>query len=151
MPTNSELRRRSCSAARRSSAGRRTRSSNRCPSSRSTARPSTGRRRRNAPAATGLAAENSQLSRLRMPPGKSEKPHTHTHTQDQIPLSRLPREHSLGLKHPKQASSQQTRDKPVTSPLAQIPLRRLPRNFPSTVQGSFGEVGVMEFGLHRAS
>jgi len=29
--------------------------------------------------------------------------------------------------------------------MAQIPLRRLPRNFPG--RGSFGEVGVMEFGL----
>jgi len=38
----------------------------------------------------------------------------------------------------------QIRDKPVTSPLAQIPL--LPSNFP--VWGSFGEVGVMEFGLY---
>ena len=33
----------------------------------------------------------------------------------------------------------------MTSPLAQIPLRRLPWNFP--VQGSFVEVGVVEFGL----
>jgi len=47
----------------------------------------------------------------------------------QIPLCRLPRD---------------VRDKPVTSHLAQIPLR-LPRNFP--VWGSFGEVDVMEFGL----
>jgi len=39
----------------------------------------------------------------------------------------------------------QVRDKPVTSPLAQISLRRLPRNFP--VRGSFGEVGVLEFRL----
>jgi len=30
----------------------------------------------------------------------------------------------------------------------QIPLRRLPRNFP--VRESFGEVGVMEFGLFDA-
>ena len=29
---------------------------------------------------------------------------------------------------------------------AQIPLRRLPRNFPG--RGSFGEVGIVEFGLH---
>jgi len=36
------------------------------------------------------------------------------------------------------------RDKHVTSPLAQIPLRRLPR-------GSFGEVGVMESGLKGTS
>jgi len=33
----------------------------------------------------------------------------------------------------------------VTSPLAQIPLRRLPRNLPRL--GSFGEVGIVEFGL----
>jgi len=52
----------------------------------------------------------------------------------QIPLSRLPRD---------------VRDKSVTSPLAQIPLRRLPRNFPE--RGSFGEVGVMEFGLKGTS
>ena len=32
---------------------------------------------------------------------------------------------------------------------AQIPSRRLPRNFP--VRGSFGEVGVMEFGLKGTS
>jgi len=32
---------------------------------------------------------------------------------------------------------------------AQIPLGRLPRNFP--VRGSFGEVGLMEFGLHWVS
>ena len=32
---------------------------------------------------------------------------------------------------------------------APIPLRRLPRNFP--VRGSFGEVGVMEFGLKGTS
>jgi len=51
----------------------------------------------------------------------------------QIPLCRLPRD---------------VRDEPVTSPLAQIPLRRLPRNFPA--RGSFGEVGVMEFGLKEA-
>ena len=38
-------------------------------------------------------------------------------------------------------SARQTRD----VPLAQIPLRRFPRNF--TGRGSFGEVGVMEFGL----
>jgi len=31
---------------------------------------------------------------------------------------------------------------------AQIPLRRLPRHFP--VRESFGEVGVMEFGLYKA-
>ena len=37
-------------------------------------------------------------------------------------------------------------DKPATSPLAQIPLRRFPRNF-SPRTGKFGEVGVMEFGL----
>ena len=36
------------------------------------------------------------------------------------------------------------RDKPVTFPLAQIPLCRLPETSP----GSFGEVGVMEFGLY---
>jgi len=48
----------------------------------------------------------------------------------QIPLCRLPCD---------------VRDKPVTSPLAEIHLRRLPRNFP--VRGGFGEVGVMEFGL----
>ena len=41
------------------------------------------------------------------------------------------------------------RDKPVTSPLAQIPLRRLPRNFP--VWWSFGEVSIMEFGLKGTS
>ena len=46
----------------------------------------------------------------------------------QIPLFRLPRD---------------VLDKPVPSPLAQIPSRRLPRNFPE-------EVGVMEFGLKRA-
>jgi len=40
-------------------------------------------------------------------------------------------------------------DKPMTSPLAQIPLCRLPRNFP--VQGSFGEVDVTEFGLKGTS
>jgi len=32
-------------------------------------------------------------------------------------------------------------------PLRQIPLRRLSRNFP--VRGSFGEIGVMEFGLYH--
>ena len=47
--------------------------------------------------------------------------------RSQIPLYRLPRD---------------VRDNPVTSPLAQIPLRRLFQ--------SFGEVGVMEFGLHDA-
>jgi len=47
----------------------------------------------------------------------------------QIPLYRLPRD---------------VRDKPVTSPLVQIPLRS--RNFPG--RESFGEVGVMEFGLN---
>jgi len=52
----------------------------------------------------------------------------------QIPLCRLPRD---------------VRDKPVTSPLARILLRRLPRKFP--VRGSFGEVGVMECGLKGTS
>jgi len=54
--------------------------------------------------------------------------------QVQIPLYRLPGD---------------VRDKLVTSPLAQIPLRRLTRNFPA--RGSFGEGGVMEFGLKRAA
>jgi len=40
-------------------------------------------------------------------------------------------------------------NKPVTSPLAQISLCQLPRNFPR--QGSFGEVGIMEFGLKGMS
>jgi len=34
----------------------------------------------------------------------------------------------------------------IAASYGQIPLRRLPRNFP--VQGSFGEVGVVEFGLY---
>ena len=38
---------------------------------------------------------------------------------------------------------------PMTSPLAQISLCRLPRNFP--IQGSFGEVGIMKFGLKGTS
>jgi len=40
-------------------------------------------------------------------------------------------------------------DKPVIFPLAQIPLCRLPRNFP--VWGSFREVGITEFGLKGTS
>ena len=51
-----------------------------------------------------------------------------------IPLCRLPRV---------------VRDIPVTSPFAQIPLRRLPRNFPG--RGSFGEVGIVEFGLYAVA
>jgi len=50
----------------------------------------------------------------------------------QIPLYRLPRD---------------VRDKPVTSPLSEIPLRRLTRIF--SVRGSFEVVGVVEFGLYR--
>jgi len=52
----------------------------------------------------------------------------------QISLCRLPRD---------------VRDKLETSPLAQILLRRLPRNF--LVRESFGEVGVTEFGLKGTS
>ena len=48
----------------------------------------------------------------------------------QIPLCRLPRD---------------VREKPVTSPLAQIPLCPFPEISPS------GEVGVMEFGLKGTS
>ena len=55
-------------------------------------------------------------------------------TKAQILLCRLPRD---------------VRDAPVTSPLTQIPSRRLPRNFPTG--GSFGEVGVMKFGLKGTS
>ena len=43
----------------------------------------------------------------------------------QIPLCRLPRD---------------VRDKPVTSPLAQIPSRRLPRNFPRVCRGVVADV-----------
>ena len=53
-----------------------------------------------------------------------------TRDKVQIPLCRLSRD---------------VRDKPVTSPLAQIKLRR---SFP--VRGSFGEVGVMAFVLNLA-
>jgi len=51
--------------------------------------------------------------------------------QAKIPLYRLPRDIC---------------DKPVTSPLAQIPLHQLPRK-----RGSFAEVGVMKFGLKGTS
>ena len=55
----------------------------------------------------------------------------------------------------------QVRDKPVTSPLAQIPLRRLPRNIlgrrngiwakgtSRVCRGRHREVGIVEFGLDR--
>jgi len=58
----------------------------------------------------------------------------HRRREAQIPLCRLPRD-----------DSRQVREKPATSPLVQIPLRRLPRNFP--VRSSFGGIDVMEFGL----
>jgi len=67
---------------------------------------------------------NHQHYKLKQKPRRLEtRPDFDRLGKAQIPLCRLPR----GRR------SRQVRDKPVTSPLAQIPLRRLSRNFPGEV------------------